>query len=81
MSWQFQKGTTHVCKSQGTRDKSLNPINGYGGNKTPDVNPKCVGMERYCSKDSKNVLVVEIGLVKAVLQMIESFWWVGRWST
>ena len=51
------------CDSQGTGYKFLNPIYGCGGNITPDVNPKCVGIERYCPKDSKTVSVVEIGLV------------------
>ena len=57
------KKVTLVCKSQGCGDMFLNPIYGCRGNITPDVNPKCVGMERYCPKDSENVLVVDIGLV------------------
>ena len=53
---------TCMYKSQGNGDKFLNPIYGCGGDITPDVNPNCVGMERYCPKVSKNVLVVDIGL-------------------
>ena len=49
------------------RYKFLNYLYECGVNKTPDVNPKCVGMERYyCPMHSKNVLVVDVGLVLAV---------------
>ena len=30
--------------SQGTCDKCLNPIYGFGGNMKPDVNPECFRM-------------------------------------
>ena len=36
--------------TQGTGDKSLDPICGCGCNITLDVNLKCIGIERYCPK-------------------------------
>ena len=39
-----------------------NPINGYGVETTPDINPLYVGLERSCPRDSKNVSYVGLGL-------------------
>ena len=56
------KGTTLVCKSQGTWGKFLYSIYGCEGNMTPDNNPKCFGMERYCLIDMKNVSFADMCL-------------------
>ena len=32
-------------------------------------------MRRYCPRDSKNVLFVDVGLVKTGLDLIESYGW------
>ena len=37
----------------------LNLIYGCGVYITQDVNPKCVGIERYCPMDSKNVALAK----------------------
>ena len=45
------------------------------GKITPDINPIYVEMRRYCPRDSKNVLFVDVGLVKTGLDLIESYGW------
>ena len=54
---------TLVCKSVGTWDGIVNPINVCGVKVTPDINPIYVGLERFCPRDSKNVSYVDLGLV------------------
>ena len=57
---------------------TLNPIFGCGVEMTPDINPLYVGMERSCSRDSKNVPYVGMGLVKTCLDLILSYGWWGE---
>ena len=40
-----------------------------------DINPKYDGLERSCSKDSKNVTYVELGLVQTDLILSYGWWW------
>ena len=54
---------TLECKSVGIWDGIFNPIFGCGVEVTPDINPICVGLERSCSRDSKNVSYAGGGLV------------------
>ena len=39
---------------------------------TPRINPIYAGLERSCPRFSKNVSYVDVGLVKAGLDLIES---------
>ena len=39
---------------------------------TPGVNPIYAGFERFCPRDSKNVLYVDVGIVQTCLDLIES---------
>ena len=57
------KQCDHVCKSVGIWDVIVNPIYGCGVKMTPDIIPIYVGLERSCSRDSKNVSYVDVGLV------------------
>ena len=54
---------TLACKSVGIWDSIVNPINGCGVEITLGINPTCVGLERLCPQDSKNISYVGIGLV------------------
>ena len=49
---------------------------GCGAKTSPDIN-SCVGMERSCPRDSKNVSYVDVGLVQTCLDLIESYGWGG----
>ena len=72
---------TLVCKSVGIGDGIVNPIHRYGVEITPDINPRYVGLERSCPRDSKNVPYVGMGLVKTCLDLILSYgWWGGGLS-
>ena len=44
---------------------------------TPDINPIYVGLERSCTRDSKNVSYVDVGLVLTCLDLTKSYGWVG----
>ena len=46
---------------------------------TPGINPIYAGLERFCPRDSKNVLYVDVGIVQTCLDLIESCGW-GGWS-
>ena len=52
-----------VSESVDIWDGIANPIYRYGVEITPDINPRYVGLERSCPRDSKNVSYVGIGLV------------------
>ena len=54
---------THVWKSVGILDGIVNPISECGVEIIPDINPIYVVLERSCSRDSKNVSCVDVGLV------------------
>ena len=54
---------TLVCKYIGIWDGIVNPIHRYGIEITPDINPRYVGLERSCPRDSKNVSYVDVELV------------------
>ena len=54
---------TLLCKSVGIWDGIVNPIYGCGVKMAPDINPTYAGLERFCLRDSKNVLYVDVGLV------------------
>ena len=63
LSRRFLNGMTIVSKSVDIWDVIVNPIYRYGFEKTPDINPIYVGLERSCPRDTKNVSYVGIGLV------------------
>ena len=50
----------------------INPVYGFGIKINQDMNPIYVGMRRYYPKDSKNVSFVDVGLVLACLDFIDS---------
>ena len=52
-----------VCKSVGIWNGIVNPIYGCGVKTTQDINPIYVGLERSCPRNSKNVLLIDVGLV------------------
>ena len=54
---------TLVCKSEVICDGIINPIYGCGVKMTPDINPIYAGLKRSCTRDSKNVSYVDLGLV------------------
>ena len=54
---------TLVCKPIGIWDSIVNPIYVCGVKMAPDINPIYAGLERSCSRDSKNVSYVDVGLV------------------
>ena len=54
---------TFVCKSVGSWDGMVNPIYVCGVKMAPDINPIYAGLERSCSRDSKNVSYVGVGLI------------------
>ena len=66
---------TLVWKSVGIWDGIVNPIYGCGVKMAPDINPIYAGLKRSWPKDSKNVLFVDVGLVKTGLDLIESYGW------
>ena len=53
---------THVFKF-GIWDDIVNPIYGCGVKITPDMNHKNDGLKCSCTRDSKNVSYVDVGLV------------------
>ena len=59
MCWHFLKGMTLVCKSVEIWDG----IYGCGVKMALEINPIYAGLERSCSRDSKNVSYVDVGLV------------------
>ena len=54
---------TLTCKSVGIWDSIVNPIFGCGVEIILDVNPIYVRLERTCTRDSKNVSYVGVGLM------------------
>ena len=54
---------TLVCKSVGIWDGIVNPIYGCGVKMASDIKPIYAGLEWSCSRDSKNVSYVDVGLV------------------
>ena len=52
-------------------------VNPSGVKITPDINPiyMYVGLGRSCPRDSKNVSLIDVGLVETGLDLIKSYGW------